>query len=141
MGTRDANLVPETTRLMGVVLDADGESLTVFLPDATGKRALANLKDNGHVAITCSHPANHLSFQLKGEVTSIRRAKGRERGVVDRYRADLAHRLGEVGVSLEVSSRLSGWPAHAVRVRVREVFEQTPGPGAGERFQGGAAAQ
>jgi hypothetical protein len=136
MGTRDATLLPETTRLTGIVLGPEADALTVFVADAAADRALANLRDNGQVAITCSHPATHVTYQLKGKATGVRRAKGPEREIVDRYRAEFSCRLEEVGVSVDVSSRLSGWPAYAIRVQVLEIFEQTPGPGAGERVGG-----
>jgi len=136
MGTRDATLLPETTRLTGIVLGPDADALTVFVPSASADKALANLKDNGQIAITCSHPATHVTYQLKGKATSMRRARAPEQEIVDRYRAEFSRRLEEVGVSVDVSSRLSGWPAHAIRVQVLEIFEQTPGPGAGERLGG-----
>lgn len=134
IGTHDGSLVPEATRATGILLGADGASLTVFVPDATGRRALVNLRSDPRVAITCSHPASHLTFQLKGRVTAVRRAKGPDRDVIERYRSAFSGQLEEVGISPEVSSRLSGWPAHAIEVTVTEIFEQTPGPGAGERL-------
>jgi len=134
MGTRDAKLVPDTTRVMGIVVHRDCERATVFLPYATGRKALANLEDNGRVAVTCSHPVSHLTFQLKGNVLSLRPAKANERDVVERYLDAFSRLLEQVGVAPEVSSRMSGWPAHAVEMQVREIYEQTPGPGAGERL-------
>jgi hypothetical protein len=56
-----------------------------------------------------------------------------DHGLVKRYRAAFGQLLEEVGVPREVSGRMSGWPAHAIDVQVVDVFEQTPGPGAGER--------
>lgn len=140
VGTRDARLVPEAVRGMGVRVGPGGTSLTVFLPAATAERTVANLRDNGRIAVCFSRPEDHRTIQVKGRTVAVRDADAAERPLVDRYRAGLTKSLLFVGVPLQVSLRAAHWPCRAVDIRVEQVFEQTPGPGAGAPLGGGGRA-
>lgn len=131
VGTRDARLVPEATRAVGARVEAGGAEVTVFLAGATSARALANLRDNGRIAVCFSRALDHRSIQLKGPVLAIRAGDAADRADVERYVEALGVMLQEVGTPRSIVRRLARWPAHAVRFRVDEVFLQTPGPGAG----------
>jgi hypothetical protein len=131
VGTRDARLVPDATRAIGARVGKGGAELTVFLPDVISGPALANLRDNGRVAVAFSRAADHRTFQVKGQAVEVRPATAEERAVVDRFRCAWASALSEVGLPPRITLRMAHWPAHAVRVRVERIFVQTPGPGAG----------
>jgi hypothetical protein len=131
VGTRDARLVPESTRGVGARVEAGGAELTVFLADATSARALANLQDNGRIAVCFSRAIDHRSIQLKGPVLSIRAGDGTDQADVERWVEALGRGWQEIGIPPAVTRRLARWPVHAVRFRIEEVFVQTPGPGAG----------
>lgn len=129
-GTRDARKIPEATRVLGARIDPDGRAFTVFLSAATAQRTLANVRDNGRMAV-CFTSVDHRSYQVKGRVTDVSDADEKDRHAIERYRAALAQHFGFVGLPPRLTYRLSHWPAHAVRVAVETVFLQTPGPGAG----------
>jgi hypothetical protein len=139
VGTRDAHLVPESTRGVGVRVEAGGAEITVFLAEATSARALANLRDNGRIAVCFSRAIDHRSIQVKGPVISIRDGDAADRADVERWIEALARGWQEIGIPLAVSRRLARWPARAVRLRIEEVFVQTPGPGAGAPLAGGGS--
>lgn len=132
-GTRDGRLVPEATRVLGARIETGGRELTVFLSAATACRTLANVRDNGRMAV-CFTSVDHKSYQVKGRVTDVRDADANDRQVIEHYRAALAQHFGFVGLPPRLTYRLNHWPAHAVRVAVESVFLQTPGPGAGGRL-------
>lgn len=136
VGTRDANLMPETVRGVGVVPRADGRSVRIYIPAANGARTLDNLRDNGHVALTMSRPSTHETVQLKGTVTSVTDAGDHDRALVDRYLATFAEVLSYCGMAQNLTRRLCNWPAAVIDMHVTDVFQQTPGPGAGERLAG-----
>lgn len=129
-GTRDGRMVPEATRALGARVEAGGRALTVFLSAATAQRTLANVRDNGRMAV-CFTSIDHKSYQVKGRVTDVRDADAEGRRAILQYRAALAQHFGFVGLPPRLTYRLNHWPAHAVRVAVESVFLQTPGPGAG----------
>jgi hypothetical protein len=134
VGTRDARLVPECTRGIGARVEAGGQELTIFLPDAIAGQSLSNLRDNGRIAVGFSRSSDHRSFQLKGRVVSLAPASERDRGDIERYRCAWASSLGEVGLPPRITLRMAHWPAHAARFAVEGIFVQTPGPGAGARL-------
>jgi len=140
LGTRDARLVPDCVRLVGARVERGGGEVTVFLPRATGAKSLANLKDNGRIAVCFSRPADHRSIQLKGSAVSLEDAVSSDRPVVDRYRSALADVLSVLGVPPRTLLRISHWPCTAARFQVESVFVQTPGPGAGDRLRPAAGA-
>jgi hypothetical protein len=132
VGTRDGSFVPESARALGARVEPGGEELTVFLPAAYGARTVANLKDNGRVAVCFSRPADHRTLQLKGALVELRDATAEERERVDRYRGAYSQTLGFLGLPPRTVLRIAHWPCHAVRFRVEHVYVQTPGPRAGE---------
>lgn len=131
VGTRSDRLFPDCCRGFGAMVGEDGREVTVYLPDATCGESLANLRDNGAIAVCFSRAIDHRSLQIKGEAVEIREADEKDRKRILRYRRALAESLGVVGVPPQVTLRIAHWPCRAVRVRVNAVFDQTPGPGAG----------
>ncbi|MCK5944836.1 MAG: hypothetical protein KAI24_22805, partial [Planctomycetes bacterium] len=132
VGSRDQRLLPESVRAFGARVARTRRELTVFVPVATGATTIANLEDNGRIAICFCLPRDHHTIQVKGQVLSIRPATARDRARVERYREQFGDELAWVGLPLRVSRRFSHWPCHAVRMKVESVFDQTPGPGAGD---------
>lgn len=131
-GTRDAQNRPASMRAMGVSVPPDRESILAHLPEATAERTLANLKDNGRVAVTFSRPSDYRSLQIKGRCVEVRPSTSEERTKQEIYLAGFVEELAIVGMAREASARLTYWPSVTVRVVIEAMFEQTPGPSAGK---------
>lgn len=140
VGTRDARLRPDCVRAAGVRADAAAGTLAVFLPQATAARALANLADNGRIAVTVTRAVDHRSLQIKGGAIEIRPASTEEKAFIERYLEQLAVDWGHVGVPRRSTRAMNFWPAFTVRLRAETLFEQTPGPDAGHSLTPEAAA-
>lgn len=132
VGTRDARLFPECVRAVAARVERSRRELSVFVPVATGAVTVANLRDNGRIAVCFTRPRDHRSLQIKGSMIALREATPRDRPFVDTYRAALGDELAWVGLPLRLSRRMVHWPCHAVRLRIESLFDQTPGPGAGD---------
>jgi hypothetical protein len=132
VGTRDAGMRPFGLRAMGAKVHADRKTLTVFIPDQTAERTLADLRDNGRIALTFTRPIDHRSMQLKGKAIAIRAATEDERPFLESYVEGWARHLEVVGLPRAIGSRLTYWPATAVDVIVEASYHQTPGPSAGK---------
>lgn len=132
VGTRDRLLVPAAARGFGLRVAAGGEEVVVFVPQSWGAATVDNLRDNGRIAVSVARVADHRSVQIKGRVVEIREADEAERAFVDSYRERLVPEWGSFGFPPRVLQRLRSWPSHAVRFRVESLYEQTPGPGAGQ---------
>lgn len=131
VGTRDAAWAPDAVRGMGARVEAAGRELSVFLPCATAGTSLANLTDNGRIAVCFSRAADHRSIQVKGRVVAISPADDEDHRAIDRYRNLLVDSWSFVGVPRRLTLRMAAWPAVTVRFTVDALYEQTPGPVAG----------
>ena len=132
--TRDASLMPECTRAWGIQVGADRESVTLFLSEAIGVKTLENLRDNGKIAVTCTRPTDHITCQLKGQVRSIKPATSANREMSRRWHREFRAELSAIGVPSTLSEAWIIEPTVAVQISVSEVFDQTPGPGAGKKI-------
>lgn len=131
VGTRDAALRPASARAFGVEISAPTGTATVFVAAAGTQVTLANLRDNGQLALTFSRPIDHRSLQVKGRVLSITEADERQRRLQDRYFSRFAEGLIFTGLRQNLLRRIRYFPSYAVRFRIESMFDQTPGPGAG----------
>jgi len=139
VATRDAALAPDEVMAATALLDAEGKRLTVYLPVATSATSLANLRENGALAVVLSQPLTHRTVQLKGRAETIRPARDDEREAVERGAAGFDAEVEAIGLPPAVVRRRAKWPCHAVTFVVAEAYEQTPGPRAGEPMTGGGA--
>jgi hypothetical protein len=137
VGTRDAECRPEGVRGFGARVERGREELTVFVAAVSAQRTLANARQNGRIAVCFTRIVDHRSIQVKGQVLEVREARHDERPLLDRYGQLLVQIFGEIGVPPRLVLRMNRWPAHALRLRVQDVFVQTPGPGAGAPLGGG----
>ena len=131
VGTRDRLLVPEAARGFGLRVEAEGRELAVFLPAVWAARTLANLRDNGRIAVAAARPQDHRSVQVKGLAVEIRDGDAEDRAAIARYRERMVTDFAAFGYPPRVLHRITAWPCHVVRLRVEALFEQTPGPRAG----------
>lgn len=134
VGTRDTSLMPECTRAWGIEVGAGRGAVTVFLSEAFAGKTIENLRGNGNIAVTCTRPTDHTTCQLKGRVLSIKPATKAHRGVSRRWHRDFIAELRAIGVPSALGEAWIAEPTVAVEIAVTEVFDQTPGPGAGRRI-------
>jgi hypothetical protein len=140
VGTRDAALRPKVERAVGAFVGPDRESLTVYLNKVLATTAIANLNENGCIALTVSRPYDHRSLQLKGKVIGLRDATEEDRVRQERWLTGFVEHLYIVGLPRSIIRTLKVFPSVAVSMRIEDMFEQTPGPGAGRRFETGSRA-
>ncbi len=132
VGTCDASLRPACCRAVGVVVHEGGERVTVFVPEAAGRQTLANLRDNGRVALTVSRPLTHRTVQMKGRVIAMHKALETERASVAGYIEAFGACVDAIGMPRARVAQVASWPAWAVEFRVEDLYTQTPGPRAGK---------
>jgi hypothetical protein len=141
LATRNADLVPASTMAFGLQVTPGGREVTLFVPAVMATETLANLRDNGQMAISFVRPSDHAATQVKGTWLGERRTDEADRAFIARYRDALVEEINLVGVPRSIWTRVVWWPSVALRMEVRDVFVQTPGPGAGRRVEpaGGAS--
>ena len=133
IATRNAALEPLSTLAFGLQSAGDDRELTVFVPAVLSPLVVENLRNNGQMAVELVQPSTHRALQIKGVWLGERRTTDDDRALLTRYHDMLLQELNLVGVPRSKWNRVAWWPAVALRMEVRDVFVQTPGPGAGRR--------
>jgi hypothetical protein len=131
VATRDAENEPESMLAMGARLHAGRGVLTVYLPEALASATLANLEENADVAVTLVRPPTCAAAQIKGKRIGVRPSDETDREFQAIFRGALIEALEIVGIPRSTTRRLTWWPSVAVEIEIRDIFTQTPGPGAG----------
>lgn len=138
VGTVDADGAPYASRGWGLdVLDPVG---TVrLLLDAADETTVQHLRSRGAVAITATHVPTLHSLQMKGHATAAIPANDADRARKDEY-ADAF--FGDInateGTPLHLPERMRPDDVVVCTVTVEDLYDQTPGPGAGRAVEGSA---
>jgi hypothetical protein len=136
-GSCGAKRRPAHTFAIGAVVHPDREHVTFFVPESRSDQILANLRENGKIALTIGL-ATHEAYQLKGVYVSSRPTDEKDRAVQEIYRATLFSFSHQVGYPEQIIKPfvfgLAYQPGIAITFRAGEVFLQTPGPEAGKKI-------
>jgi hypothetical protein len=132
VGTVDADGIPTCCRGVAIASKDDFDTVTVYVPAATAQETVANVATTRRVAISCSHPLSHESIQIKGLTRGVRLAPASDEPLVQARLDEFGAVLEQIGLPLRVTRSVAHWPAFAIDVSVEQVFDQTPGPKAGQ---------
>ena len=135
VGSADANAVPACCRGIAVSTDRTLARATIYVPVATSRDVIANAATTKKLAVMITRVVEHVGVQLKGSVEAIRMAADDEEAFVRRRLNEFADVLDEIGFPRRLFRSVTHWPAFAIEVNVDEVFDQTPGPRAGESIK------
>jgi hypothetical protein len=135
VGTVDAQGAPSCCRAIAIASNDGLQTVTVYLPVATSHETIQNLGTTKRLAVAATHVIDHCATQLKGATSDARLAREDEAAFVRERLEAFADMLDAVGVPKRLTRSLSHWPAFAIKMRVEQVFEQTPGPNAGSRLR------
>lgn len=134
-GTRDRELVPHGHRVSGWFVDEGGRSMVALVPATFTTTLIDSLQDNGEMVLTVGEFPSHETYQFKGRYLRHWPVRPQDVAVVERIRERLLRSARRVSPDPERLVDTYIQPsAVAVAFEVREVFLQTPGPGAGSRI-------
>ena len=140
VATRDARLRPDCVRGVGARVVAGGAAIELLVPVATASRTLANVRDNGRVAVVFGRASDHRSIQIKGRAIEVRDGGEDDRRFAAEFLRRLAGDWQVVGVPAKFVLSITSWPNVVLRVAVEEIYVQTPGPNAGAAIANGEGA-
>jgi hypothetical protein len=135
-GTRDRDHVPHGHRVSAWYVGADGRGLTALVAEQFTAGLVESLEDNGEIALTVEEYPSHETYQFKGRYVGHRPVQADDFAAVERSRERFVKSLRPLYPDAP-EGLLGGFilkPALAVEFEVREVYLQTPGPGAGARL-------
>jgi hypothetical protein len=135
-GTRDRDRMPWGHRVSGWYVSADRRALTALVAEQFMAHLVESLEDNGEVALTVEEYPSHETYQFKGRYLRHRPLEEEDFAAVERVRERLIKSIRPLYPDAP-EQLLGGFilkPALAVEFEVREIYLQTPGPGAGQRL-------
>ena len=135
VGTASTALRPSGAYAFGLTADAEKDVITFFLPDVEGEDVLRDLRENGRVAVTASQGGSHETYQVKGRLIEARPVDDGEKAFQDAYREKAIAHYTPLGVPEGYFGSMVYDPSTAVSFRLEEVFDQTPGPAAGDKIE------
>jgi len=135
VGTVDAEGVPTCCRGIAIRTRDDFDTVTVFVPSATAQETVANLATTRRIAVSCTEPLSHESIQIKGLTRGVKLAPSDDRQFVAQRLEAFADTLDSFGLPRTITRAIAHWPAFAIEVSVEQIFDQTPGPKAGEELR------
>lgn len=137
MASRDMRRVPSLSRAVGCHASADRQRITLLLLRTQARQLLQDIAATRMAAAVFSLPSNHFTFQIKGRDAAEVPVQDTDCDACARHREAFAQELLPLGYSLEFSRAIHDFVADdlvAVSFTISDIFEQTPGPGAGARM-------
>lgn len=137
VGTVDDQTQPEAARGWGLQVLGDGTSLRVLVA-ADAEVTLANVARAALVAVTGTSVATFRSIQAKGRALVVEPATGDDQQRHDRYFDAFTTAVHETeGTALELLRRMQPSAVVVFTMTVEDLYDQTPGPTAGQRLTAG----
>ena len=132
VGTCSDDLTPNGVRGWGPKVSEDGTSVLIFIDRPSAASAVANLRDNGRIAATFVDVLTLRSVQLKGRCVEVGDPQAEDWPGIETHRVAFTEAVAKIGYSKHLMRNL--WSTQVVKVRfvVENIFDQTPGPGAGK---------
>ncbi len=140
VGTRDSRLVPEITRAWGPQISEDRQQISLCVPLATSHKTLDNIESNRQIAVAFCLPTNYRTIQLKGRHAMAAEPDSADLAAVERHRDAFAGVNEPLGQPRQVVEAFWGAEIETSATLVKivfvpgQVFDQTPGHGAGRRL-------
>jgi hypothetical protein len=136
LGTRDRNLVPYGHRVSGWRVAADRRTVTALISKRFTDRLVESLEDNGQVALVVEEFPSHETYQFKGRYLGHRPLEPGDLDAIERIRDRFERSMKPLYPEApnELLRAFTLVPSLAVEFEVREIYLQTPGPGAGARL-------
>lgn len=135
VATRDDSHRPMMGRGSGARFDRSSGLMHVLISQSQWPLAVAEALPGRPIAATFVQPDNYRSFQIKGEIAESVTADDAASAWGRLYVRSQLALMQQLGVTrLQLSSTLSDRDLWHIAFRPLDVFDQTPGPGAGRRL-------
>lgn len=125
----------EIIRLSGALVAEDRLHVDLFVPSRYASLYLRNVAVHPRVSLMFSHTHTFEAFQVKGDFLSWRPCTPEEVSYQRSYMQGFAENLVSIGLpnGMKIYAYFEE-PAIAMRLQAREVYEQTPKSGTGNRI-------
>jgi len=139
--SRDKRLLPSLARVLACRVGRQQGRVRLLLASSQSEQLLRDCLATDRIALVMSDPPTHRTWQLKGDGVQILAVTQGDRQCIERHGAEFALTIGTLGFSPAFASALFAHPAGevvALGFTPQQLFDQTPGPRAGEKIAGQA---
>jgi hypothetical protein len=134
-GTRDANLRPHVHYVSGWEVESDKRTIRCSIHEAYTDNLVSSLEGNGQFSLTVEQIGSHETYQFKGDYVGSSQPNNADLAAHQRIKNRFAKVVNQIfGFPEDICLAYISRPSLVVRFTVREIFLQTPGPGAGHRL-------
>jgi hypothetical protein len=134
-GSADAQLQPKIGRAVAVKAEADGKTVSFIAPRAFFEAHKNNLRNKGQISLNATYPPTHRSLQFKGDCLEWTDASSDDKNYSENsirtFHGILIQFFGEEAANHFLKYDVKDL-VH-VKINVNEIYDQTPGPGAGKQ--------
>ncbi|WP_434623478.1 hypothetical protein [Azospirillum sp. B2RO_4] len=141
VATSDSNARPLVARAVAARvspgMSPGGERLTVLIDGRANAALVAAVAETGRLAVVFTEPSTHRSIQIKDDCASVAIPTAEEAALPGPYIDGFIAELAGMGFTDSfVRAVMAFDPADLVALHLdpADVFDQTPGPKAGERI-------
>lgn len=136
--SRDMRRVPSLTRAVGCRIAADRSRVTLLVLRTQSRQLLQDIAATQAIAVVFSLPSTNLTFQIKGNDATETALQEGDIAECEQHREGFAREILPLGYSLELGRAVNHFQADdvvGITFTISDIFEQTPGPGAGSRME------
>ena len=125
------DLVPQITRVVGLKV-ADGDHVLVYIPQWYSEQFLEAIAKRPSIALVGVQVTTYRTFQFKGDVIDTYPSTDDDVSSIEAYVDGFGQLIAHVGLdSIRYNSVYASPPLTTLKLRVDQVFDQTPRVGAG----------
>jgi hypothetical protein len=133
LATADAELRPRSVRGLGAAFDEPSGVLSLVVAVAQAGALLTALERSRKLAVNLTHPVTLHGVQVKGPLVRIEAPSSEAAEAARRYFEGFVEALAKVGFKpAQLQGMYCSGDTLWVRMQPVELFNQTPGPGAGK---------
>jgi hypothetical protein len=137
MAISDYSGAPLIARALAIAIVENGSIARIYANASCAPTFISQLGEGTQIAIAVEQPSTHRSVQLKGSVKAINALERDALIYCQAYRARFANSVEPYGFTQQMSHIFIPDPDHsaiAIDMAIAQVFEQSPGPDAGNRL-------
>ncbi len=139
--SRDKRLLPSLARVLACRVECQQGRVRLLLAKSQCEQLLRDCLASDRIALVLSDPPTHRTWQLKGDGVQVGEPEPGDEDCIRQHLADFAITIGSLGYSQGFTRALfEHAPDEVVALGFtpRQLFDQTPGPRAGEKIAGEA---
>ena len=134
MGSASVDLKTTHTDTLSAAVDPANDTVTSFVLSFLAGPVLENFKSTGRVSYFVALPS-HESYQFKGQFIETRQLTEDELAHSEQFRNAAQEYMVGNGIPAEPAAQMLGTaPDLGITFKVEKIFNQTPGPEAGQEL-------